>query len=234
MTTTKPVTYNGPIGVRELKSYVDPCPGAHNSDRITMKVKCDRCVDGIYRWWTHMGQAGGTCFKCFGTTVYTYELAAVTVRKNAKQDAYHRDYTDEIRAHFAAQQAIFNAAEAAREFDRAWEDAHKEQARRAAMNNNTIGEIGERLRDLEATIEVSASFERASYAGYGTETVKIIVAKLADGRVIKMMGTGDSLWGLNRGDKVKITGTVKGYGEYKGQTQTILQRAKINVVEPAE
>lgn len=234
-TNTKPVTWKGSIGTKVLTTYVDPYPGKDNSDRVTFTEQCDRCGGtGIFKWWTHMGQAGGTCFKCFGTAKYSYELAVITLRKRAKEDAYQAENKAEIQAYWAERNAAEEAAAKAAEFAKNWDEAHKEQARRAAMNNGTIGTVGERIRDIAATVEVSASFERNSYAGYGTELVKIIIAKIEDGRVIKMMGTANALFGLNRGDKVTITGTVKGYGEYKGQTQTILQRPKIEVVEEAQ
>ena len=46
-------------------------------------------------------------------------------------------------------------------------------------------------------------------------------------------GQSRDLFGLDRGDKVKLTGTAKGYGEYKDQVHTIVQRVKVEVVEAA-
>lgn len=36
--------------------------------------------------------------------------------------------------------------------------------------------------------------------------------------------------GIRRGDKICISGTVKGYGEYKGTKQTVLQRIKVTAL----
>lgn len=242
-TETKTVTFNGPLGVKPLLSYVDPHPGLHGQDRISFTERCDRCSGtGVYRWWTSYGQAAGTCFKCFGTGRHTYDRAVVTIRKEAKADAYYRDYADEIAAHrelvVAAERAQAEAEaveQAAAEFAAAWDAAHAEQERRAALNQNTIGEVDERLRNLDAVIKVSSGYERPKFSGYGTEYIKVVTAELEDGRVVMMKGTAASLYGLDRGDRVRITGTVKEHAVYKktGQMQTVLKRPVVEVVERA-
>lgn len=236
--STKPVTFKGVLGVLPLLSYVDPHPGLHGSDRISFSVPCDRCgATGVYRWWTHYGEAAGTCFKCFGTAKYVYDRAVVSIRKDAKAAAYARDYAADIAAHHAAQRAEAEAAEAAAAVARAAAEAEaaaaaaaEEQARLASLNNNPVGELGQRVRSIEATIEVSTGYERPSFRGYGTDFVKIVTAKLADGRVILLKGNANGLYGLSKGDKVLITGTVAGFPEYHGQVQTQLQRPVIEVV----
>ncbi|ASR84839.1 hypothetical protein SEA_HURRICANE_95 [Mycobacterium phage Hurricane] len=226
------VTYQGMKF--DVVGYVDPHPGKLGTDRIEWLEDCGRCGgSGLYRWVNSFGVCEGTCYGCFGTGKVERSQAVSTARKAAREAALFAEHGDAI-AEYHANIARENAA---RELAEAWDAAHAEQARRearlAAMNNNTVGEVGERLRGLDAEVVVSAGFERDKYAGYGTEYVKIVVFKLADGRVLKAMGTSRDLFGLDRGDMVKVTGTVKGYGEYKGQTQTLLQRVKVEVVEPA-
>ncbi len=218
----------------DLSTYVDPHPGMAGRDRVYWTDSCSRCGgSGIYRWVNAMGLCEGSCFGCWGTGKVERSNAVQTLRRDAKLDALFREYGDQLAAEQAAVAAERAAAEQAEELARAWDEAHREQARRASLNRETVGEIGERLRNLDAVINVSASFERDKFQGYGTELVKIVVATLTGGQVVKMQGTSTNLYGLNRGDKVKLTGTVKGYGEYKGQVQTILQRPKIEVVEKA-
>ncbi|AVO21977.1 hypothetical protein I5G90_gp62 [Mycobacterium phage Adonis] len=228
--TATTVTYQGMKFV--VESYVDPCPGLGARDRVEWVENCPRCGgSGVYRWVNAMGNCEGSCFGCWGTGKVERSQAAQTLRTAARQDALHREHGEAI-ADYHANIARENEA---RELATAWDEAHAEQARRearlAAMNNNTVGEVGERLRNLDAEVVVSAGFERDAYRGYGTEYVKIVVFALADGRQLKAMGTGNALYGLDRGDKVRVTGTVKGTGEYRGQVQTILQRVKVEVVE---
>ena len=44
---------------------------------------------------------------------------------------------------------------------------------------------------------------------------------------------GEFTYFIRKGDKIKLTATVKAHGEYKGQTQTEVQRAKAELIERA-
>jgi hypothetical protein len=50
------------------------------------------------------------------------------------------------------------------------------------------------------------------------------------GVTFKVWGTGRTLWTVNRGDTVTVTGAVKAREEYEGTMQTVLTRAKIEAV----
>ncbi|WNM74169.1 hypothetical protein SEA_NERGAL_78 [Mycobacterium Phage Nergal] len=226
------VQYNGKTYT--VETYVDPHPGKLGSDRIEWIEACYRCGgSGIYRWVNAMGVCEGSCYGCWGTGKVERSRAVSTDRRQARLDAVLREHGDAIAAEAADAAAKAEAERLAAELAEAWDAAHAEQARRAAMNNTPAGEVGERLRNLDAEVIVSAGFERDKYQGYGTEYVKIVVFKLASGQVLKAMGTARDLYGLDRGDKVRVTGTVKGIGEYKGQVQTVLQRVKVEVAETA-
>ncbi|ASR85694.1 hypothetical protein SEA_AMGINE_94 [Mycobacterium phage Amgine] len=228
--TSTTVTYQGMKFV--VESYVDPCPGLGARDRVEWVEDCGRCGgSGVYRWVNAMGNCEGSCFGCWGTGKVERSQAAQTLRKIAREDALHREHGDAIAEYHANIARANIAAEQAAELAAAWDEAHAEQARRAAMNNGTVGEVGERLRNVEAVVEVATSFERDKFNGYGTERVALVIFKLTDGRVLKAMGTARSLYYVERGDKVTVTGTVKGFGEYKGQVQTILQRVKVEPVD---
>jgi len=214
--------------VYTLHTYVDPHPGMKASERIHYRDTCSRCGgSGIFRWPTARGEAAGTCFGCYGEGTVVRSNAVSTLRRNAKTEALWREYGDELRAERQASEIAAEAARKAAEFAKAWDEAHAEQQRRATLNNGTVGEVGERVRDIEATVEVAAAIERDSYSGVGTETVMLVVFRLDDGRVMKVFGTTQALYSLERGERVTVTGTVKGFGEYKGQTQTILSRVKV-------
>lgn len=228
---TTTVTLNG--RAFKVSTYVDPHPGLAGSDRIEWTEDCGRCGGtGVYTWWNSMGRCQGTCFGCCGAGRVERSSAVSTLRRSAKLDALFREHGEQLAAEVAAKRAEIEAAERAAEFARAWDDAHAEQARRAALNNEPAGEVGERLRDLDAVVEVSTHFERPSFSGYGTEMVKIVVFKLPTGQVLKAQGSASALYGLDRGDQVKVSGTVKGFSEYQGQMQTLIQRPKVERTTP--
>jgi hypothetical protein len=55
-----------------------------------------------------------------------------------------------------------------------------------------------------------------------------------EGVVVKMIGTGATLYDVGRGDTVTVTGAVKGHDDFQGVRQTVLIRAKAVVNQPAE
>lgn len=217
----------------QVESYVDPYPGKKGTDRIFWNDDCPRCGGtGVFEWWTPVGKARGTCFNCCGARTVERSRAVSVFRREARVEAVLAEYGDQIAAEHAEKAVAAEAERHAEEIAQAWDEAHAEQARRAALNNEPVGAVKERLRDLDAVVEVSSGFERQGYAG-GTEYCKIVVFKLPTGQMLKCMGTADALYGLDRGDRVKVSGTVKGLDEYRGQVQTVILRPKVEIVEKA-
>lgn len=217
-----------------VETYVDPYPGKAATDRICWTETCGRCGgSGIFTWWTSTGQAGGTCFGCDGAGRVSRSRAVSMFRRDARLEALFREHGQQLADEAAAAAQAAETARRAAEFDWAWEAAHAEQEPRAVLNNTPAGTEGERLRDLEASVTVSAGFERTGYTGH-TEYVKIVVFTLETGQVLMCKGTASCLYDVGRGDRVKITGTVCGTGMYRGQLQTVLQRPKITVIERAD
>jgi hypothetical protein len=226
---TKAPKYKSILGTVELHHYVDPHPGKAATDRVP--VACDRCGGkGHIVAYRHID--GGRCFQCYGSGRDSISVA--TARKWAKDDAFIAEYGAQVDAYWAEFEAAQERGRKEREFAQAWDDAHAEATRRAAMNQNVLGAVGQRLKGIAATVTVSTGFERTSYTGYGTDYVKLVIFTTEGGEVIKISGQADALYGLNKGDKVLLTATVKEYGDYNGQRQTIMQRPKIEIVEKAE
>jgi hypothetical protein len=215
---------------RPIPSYVDPYPGQQASDRIAQI--CGSCDgSGVYSgpssWiWQKGKRVEKWCFQCNGSG--RYSLSVGTLRKRAKEAAYQRDYADEIRA---AQEAAWAAVKAA-EIAEAWEEAHAEQARRAALVSGFAGEVGERIKGRAGAIRYASTYD-ASY-GYHKAIGAFLIIELDGGQVVKISGTGRSLFGHARGDRVKVTGTVKAHGNYQGQDQAVLTRAAIESEESGE
>lgn len=220
------VKYDGKTYV--VTTYVDPYPGHKGTDRIAFRETCTRCGGtGVYRWWTQNGEAQGTCFLCCGERTNVRTRAVSSLRRDAKVEAVWREHGDAIRAESAAKMAEAEAARVAAEYAAAWDEAHAEQERRAALVTGFVAEVGEKV-DAIGTVTVATKFEREAYRGYGaTEMVALVVIELDGGKVVKAVGTGISLYGVARGDRVRVKGTVKSHATYKGQDQTVLTRTKL-------
>lgn len=215
--------------------YCDPYPGARGDDLV--KMTCGKCGgDGLYHApsgyviqnpYGPRGDAIKGCFDCMGRGHRTIKVASVRARVRREVKAAIR------RAAEAEQHAAAAAAHAAEEFASAWEQAHAEAARRAGLNNEPIGQPGERVKDLAGVVEVSTSIEVEGFRG-GSEWKRLVVIKLDSGQVIKTFGSGAALFGTRRGDQVTVTGaTVKGTSDYQGQLQTTVARLALRIDAPA-
>lgn len=208
-----------------VESYVDPHPGKAASDRVTWTESCPRCGgSGVYRWWTTFGTASGTCFGCFGRGKVDRSQAVSTLRREARLAALFREHGSQLADEAATAMEAAEAARLAAEFEAAWVEAHAEQDRRSALNNAPVGAVGERLRNLEGIVTVATGYRRPSFNGFDTDYVKILIVQLPTGQVLKMQGQAECLYGPDRGDRVRVTGTVKEFDTYKGQLQTVLSR----------
>lgn len=213
-----------------VTTYVDPYPTHKGTDKVP--VECGMCTNGVYtgrsgyHWQNRPGGADTTwCFWCNGSNRRMRTVSRL--RREAKEAAVWREHGDTIRAESAAKQAAANAVILAAQFAEHWDEAHAEQARRAALVVGFVADIGEKV-DAFGVVDVCTSFEVPSFSGYGTDWKALVVVTLDDGHVVKTTGTGRTLYGHDRGDRVRVRGTVKATGAYRGQDQTILTRAKID------
>lgn len=230
MNTTAPAPTTVRMGGRKfvVTTYVDPYPGRNGSDRISTKDTCSRCGgSGIFVWWTSAGKAGGTCFLCLGAGIVVHSRAISTLRREAKVDAVWREHGDTLRAETAAKMAAEEAAALAANYARDWDAAHAEQDRRNALVQGFVGEVGDKI-DATGVVTTATSFEVPAFNRDGTDLKALVAVTLDDGRVVKAVGTGRTLYrGGHTGDRVRVTGTVKAHGSYRGQDQTILTRTKL-------
>lgn len=211
----------------------DPYPGARGTDRV--KQECGKCGgDGMYHAPSGLviqnpygrGTIKG-CFDCMGLGYRIVKVSSIRARiRRAAAAVRQRDTAADAYAARAAQRA-------AEELSAAWDEAHVEQERRAALNNTPAGQPGERIRNLAGTVEVSMTIEGVGFRGYGTVFKRLVVVKLDSGQVVKTFGTADALFETRRGDRVTITGaTVKDLDVYQAQVQTVVSRAVIRVDAP--
>lgn len=222
--TTKTTTFKGQLGVRELKTFIDPHPGKVASDKVA--VDCGRCVDrkGYIAGFAHVHH--GICFKCLGAGVEYVTVG--TLRKHAKADAYRVEYAAEIAAAVEAQrQAFITAAEV--EAKAAAEAARiAEEARLASLVQGFLGNEGDKLTNVRVTINVAKYIE----GSWNRSSSMFIIATTDEGNVLKIFGSSNTLFGLQRGDVTTIvTGKVKKHDWHDGQDQTVLSHVKMAAVE---
>lgn len=202
--------------------YVDPFPGRKGDE--VLKETCGRCAgDGVVHYGNltlKVGKVSGrVCFMCMGAGVTTRKVSSArsTARRQVKAENERRA----AAADFAATADV----RAREELLADWDEALAEEARRGALVQGFIAEEGVRVRNLKAVVEVNAKFEAASFNGYGVDYKSMLILReVESGKVIKAV-TGSR--GLERGEEVTVSGTVKAHATYKGQDQTVLQRVII-------
>lgn len=201
---------------------------------VTKCAKCGGCGKVI---WTY---ADGVCFDCNGKGWYYDEEREYSPKEAAKREAK-----------LAKERAVWAACEAARaerEAQIAAEEAKREAERLAEIERNRgnfIGEEGDKIK-MEVTLSRTFCYERSCFnAPWKTECVTGYVFKTDDGNTLVWKTTGD----LSRkeyredghlcdnkgryepiepeeGDRITISGTIKGHEQYNNVNQTILNRVK--------
>lgn len=210
------------------KVYVDPFPGRTGSESV--REDCGYCNEGVYpgpsgHVWEIPGKGSNKwCYRCNGRGYFMVKISSVRarVRRQANQAAK----AAKLDAEYAAKRPALEWLEAERVWKEAVTEWLKEETRVTAMTQGFVAEIGTRIKNLEVTVTFATTFETEAFT-YGTEWKALVIFTTADGQVLKTTGTGSSLYGVEKGQKVTITGTVKGHGNYKGQDQTILNRVVI-------
>lgn len=216
------------LGTVALTTYVDPHPGLKGTDKVA--VECGMCTNGVYTGFSRIhwnNGAGDTtwCFWCNGTA--RRYVSVSTVRRNVKRDAFRAEYAVQIEANRIAREAEANAAIAAAKFESAWDEAHAEQARRAAMVQGFIGQVGDKIT-VTGTVAVAKYIPAPAY---NRSSSMFIVVNVDGGQVVKIFGSSQSLFSLDRGHRVEVTGKVKDHESYRGQDQTVLSHAKATVLD---
>lgn len=91
--------------------------------------------------------------------------------------------------------------------------------RETDLKSEFVGNVGDRLRDLNLTVTAAKSIASA----YGDCILYKFVDEL--GNIFSWFASGSA--NLNIGDSYKITGTVKGHKEFNGIKETNLTRCKV-------
>lgn len=99
------------------------------------------------------------------------------------------------------------------------------EARKAKENkSNHLGNAGDRLKDIKATVIFVREFD----GDWGVNVLYTFVDE--HGNILKTFYSGSS-WEADKGDQVVLDGTVKKHDEFKGEKQTMLNRVKVRKIE---
>lgn len=215
-----------------MSTATDTYPGLKGTDRV--REECGSCGGtGIYTgpsnaaWQrTVNGPTEKWCFGCMGAGFHSVLVSSARARARRRQAA---------AAKFEAQQAEWDAQRPVREWleaEQQWRDDVTawlaEEARVAALVKGFVGEPGDVLRNLTGTVVAHHAFEVASFRGYGTDLKVLVVIELEAGQHIKTFSTSQSVFGLAKGDRVRIVrATVAKHDHRDGQDQTVVTRIKL-------
>ena len=103
------------------------------------------------------------------------------------------------------------------------EERRKRELRLSEKTNEYVGMVGERLRNLEATV----IRVRPSYGYYGDQT--IVNLETPDGNTFVWFASGNL--DIEKGEYWKFDATVKKHSEYKGVRQTQVTRVKYTDID---
>lgn len=99
-------------------------------------------------------------------------------------------------------------------------DEEKAKAEANALSSH-VGTVGERLTGLEVTVDFTKVIEPANRNWSSSVLVRM---RDADGNVFVTFSTAGWAWEVEKGDTVRIRGTVKAHDTYEGTAQTTLTR----------
>lgn len=96
-----------------------------------------------------------------------------------------------------------------------------------------FGAVGERVRKVPATVEFTRSWEVSCGFGPGRDPLRYLVKfRTAEGNIATWFTSRPP--GVEKGDAVLLTGTVKKHDRYEGTAQTILSRCACEKKETAD
>lgn len=182
------------------------------------------------------GLDGGRCYACMGRGIKLYaddiEGAQRKVRSaqaaELRAQAKAARMVEEDRLYVEAQMPVWHAEALAEDARREAEKAEK-AAKEAELRH--IGQAKERVT-VTGTVQVAMVIDQDSQ--WGSRMLVVVKGEGEhEGVTLKTTGTASDLWGLERGQKVTMTGTVKEHTTYADKRlgltvpQTVVIRVKV-------
>jgi hypothetical protein len=159
------------------------------------------------------------------------ELAKKTLEYFTNVDAGNNDYLLNIKKIISLGYVPYKymgfAASMVSSYQRAVEkDAIYKAKKKMGENSNWVGEIGERLRNVEVKVLSTRDIE----TDFGCST--LYTFQDADMNLYKTFYSGHT-WEADVDDVILITGTVKKHEDFRGTKSTMLNRVAISAAIPA-
>ena len=200
--------------------------------------KCYKCGgSGIYCWGAVINlvpQYSGVCYSCNGSGVVTTVEKEYTPEHEAKLQAQRAKRQEKKDAERRAEEEKREAERKEREERQAKIEAERAEQR---AKSNYVGKEGDRIETV-VTLDFTAEFEVDGF--YGRPAYRTLYGMSDENGNRFVWVTGACLYiekcaenGIpdneyaQKGDVIRINGTIKGHKEYKGEKQTVLNRVKI-------
>lgn len=198
--------------------YEDPYPGRKGTDRIY--ETCGKCSGtGAVGYGNvtlvRKGVEDRWCFACGGSGKTSALVSSL--RQTARRQAKAQTERNADTADFLAEAPAREAAE--KEADH--EAALRIEAARTAKPKGFLGKVGDRLRNLPAKVTMIRYYDSQNFVT-GAPEQKCIVKFAVEGHA--------AIWftewsrGLEEGQAVTLTGTIKALNNRDGEDQTALTR----------
>jgi hypothetical protein len=198
---------------KEILGYVPEI--VHHPDSKRAEFRNAQCEVGVYFGKYH------------GCNVYEIFLKDRNYAEWLRGTARDKHICNALNALFALIQAEIDAEK------RAKEEEKRIRAERIAAEkarSQYVGKVCDKMT-LTVAFENEFSFKYEDKFSYGRErTMYINKFRTEDGNVLIWKTASCSFsyaHNAEKGEKVKIKFTVKGYNEYKGEKQTLIQRVKV-------
>lgn len=195
----------------------------------TLYRECGRCGGrGVMREYGHV--YAGECFECHEAGVRHYaddEAAAISKLRKAARAAARRD---------AKRQAVIDAHAASKVTPEAIDRCHDEALRiQAALEakvtkaaaSRHLGNVGDRVT-VTGTVKVAMDVEAEDFRTGHPTTKRFVIVTTDDGVTLKMTGTADALYRIERDEAVTLTASVKAHTIGRdGEAVTVAIRPKL-------
>lgn len=185
-------------------------------------VECKRCYGCGIAGPAHV--QAGICFRCQGSGIEpsskAYSAEEAQKRSNRLEKAWNKREEKRV-AEWEANRAEYEAAAEAERV--AAEEAAAARSASQGAFKYLDAEVGEKV-----VVEGEAVFVKVIEGQYGSSLM--VVVKVAEDCEVKMFSSAASIWAVNKGDRVIISGSVKSHEEYDGKKQSQLVRVKAEIV----
>lgn len=216
--------------IPEKKKYVDPVPGLKGTDKVWRN--CWKC-EGSGKYYGVNYQSGnrvslGECYSCNGQG--GKHILASSIRAAEKKSIkQHNDNIDNKINNIEKKvvQTLENEKQNIREENKQEVSRQIEQAMIEDLSK--VYPMGEKVKDKNVKITRISEYQVDDMYDYygGTKTMRAINFDTGDGYDFVWHTSSDKAWEVEEGEQMKIGGTVKNVGAFKGTPNVSLKNVRM-------